>query len=100
MQRLEIKPDETIKLNVPIAFGDKSIDTLTLRRPSAGELRGIKLLDLVQMEGGALIQVIPRICNEIPSEQVVSQLDTSDFARLANVIVGFFNASPTDVVTT
>lgn len=44
----------SILLETPIRRGDQVISSLTLRKPDAGTLRGIKLADLLQMDVGAL----------------------------------------------
>ena len=43
-----------IQLEKPIPRGDGQIDTITLRKPDAGALRGLVLSDLLRMEAGAV----------------------------------------------
>lgn len=89
-----------ITLNVPIEFGDQKIKMIALRRPSSGDLRGCKLLDLLQMDVDAVIKVLPRVANEIASEQVALKLDPSDLAKVAKELVSFFSSTPTNSQST
>lgn len=85
----------TIKydLNVPLKNGGNEIKTLNIRRPTSGELRGVKLIDVLQMDVEAHAQLLPRICEEIVSEQQVYQLDISDLGKIISKTVNFFKPS-------
>ena len=50
-----------ITLETPIPRGDDPITSITLRKPAAGELRGVALSDLLRLDVAALITVLPRI---------------------------------------
>lgn len=80
----------TIPLSHPVSFGDDSIDKLQLRKPQAGELRGIKLLDVMQMDVTAYIQLLPRITAPMLTEQQVSELDPADLMKVMNGVQRFF----------
>ena len=55
----------TVQLDTPIKRGDGQITSVTLRKPNAGELRGVSLAELLQMKVDALQAVLPRITNPI-----------------------------------
>ena len=57
---------ETVDLVEPIRRGERVIDALTLRKPKAGELRGLTLSDLIGLDIGTIIKVIPRISDPVP----------------------------------
>lgn len=80
----------TVDLQQPIQRGDQLIASVSLRRPLAGELRGIKLVDLLQMDVDAICTLLPRIT--IPGLQTheLHQMDPADFSSLAIKVVGFF----------
>lgn len=80
----------SITLDSPISRGDQTIEKLTLRKPSTGELRGIALADLLRLDVGALHVVLPRITSPTLTPQDVSQIDLSDLAAIGGEIVGFF----------
>lgn len=78
----------TITLDVPIKQGDTEITTVNLRRPTAGELRGLSIADLLQMDVAANIKLLPRI-SELAEHQVTA-LDPADLTQLASAVAGFF----------
>lgn len=80
----------TITLEEPIVRGDQKIESLALRKPTAGELRGIKLADLLQSDVGAVLTVLPRISNPTLTPQEAANLDTVDLAAVAGEVIGFF----------
>ncbi len=84
----------TIILNTPIKRGEKSIESIELRVPKAGELRGIKLLDVVQMDTAAYEELIPRISTPSLTKQEFGQLSLPDVAQIMNRIGGMFEGKP------
>lgn len=80
----------TITLDTPLQRGEQTIETLTLRKPVAGELRGIALADLLRLDIGALQAVLPRITSPTLTPHDVGQLELPDLAAVGSEIVGFF----------
>lgn len=80
----------TVQLETPIVRGEQTITSVTLRKPVAGELRGLKLFDLVQMDVTALITVLPRISTPALTSNDVAFLDTADLMELGAEVAGFF----------
>lgn len=83
-------PLSNIVLDAPISRGDQVITTLHLRRPNAGELRGIKLADLLQMDVSALALLLPRISSPALTAADVGKLDPADLVTIATEVGGFF----------
>jgi len=81
---------QAIPLDEPIQRGEQTIDALTLRKPTAGELRGIALVELAQLDVSALHKVLPRITTPTLTEADVSRLALSDLLALGTEIAGFF----------
>ena len=81
---------ETVKLAAPIKRGDASIEELTLRRPKAGELRGLALNDVMGMDIVAMLTLIPRISEPPLTADEANALDPEDFAEIAGTVRGFF----------
>lgn len=77
-------------LDAPIARGEQVISVVQLRRPNAGELRGIKLTDLLQMDVGALSTLLPRISSPALTAADVAKLDPADLVSIATEVGGFF----------
>ncbi|WP_237751571.1 phage tail assembly protein [Sphingobium sp. DC-2] len=51
----------SVTLDAPIARGDQTIDTVQVRMPHGGELRGLSLSALLNLDYGALETLLPRI---------------------------------------
>lgn len=73
-----------ITLSTPIISGKTEIKTITIRKPLAGDLRGVKLLNFVDADIDSLAKVLPRISTPTLSEQDVYNMDLAD---LTNVVV-------------
>lgn len=82
--------DATITLNVPLKTGDKAITHFDLRKPCAGELRGVKLFDLMQGDTGAYIEVLPRVTNPALTKTQAASLDLSDILQIMEQVGAWF----------
>lgn len=80
---------KTITLDSPIQRGDSQITEIILRRPRSGELRGVNLTDLLQMDVTAMTKVLPRISSPTLTEADVGNLDPADLTQLASEVAGF-----------
>lgn len=80
---------DPIELDDPIKRGEQTIDTITLRKPKSGELRGISLADVLQMQTDALITLIPRLSNPSLTATEVRQMDPADLVQCGGEIAGF-----------
>ncbi len=79
-----------IVLETPIQRGEQVIRSVRLRKPNAGELRGLKLHELAQMDVTALVTLLPRISQPLLTQHDASQLEPADLVEIARVIGGFF----------
>jgi hypothetical protein len=82
-------PPNTVTLDEPIQRGTQVITHVTVRRPRAGELRGVQLVNLLQMDVASLQTVLPRIT--VPSLTVpeVQNLAPADLVQLGTEVAGF-----------
>lgn len=80
----------TITLETPIKRGDQTIESVSLRKPAAGELRGVALADLLRLDVTALITLLPRITSPSLTAQDVQKLDLVDLSALGGEVLGFF----------
>lgn len=80
----------SIPLDVPIQRGEQVISCLQLRKPDAGALRGIKLMDLLQMDMGAISTLLPRITTPILTAADVAKLDPADLVAVSQEVLTFF----------
>lgn len=81
---------DPIVLEQPIKRGEgKPIGEIVLRKPAAGELRGLNLRDLLNGDVSATIRLVPRISQPTLTEQDVAALDVADLVLCADAIAGF-----------
>lgn len=79
----------TVTLDFPFQRGDQTIDKVQVRRPRSGELRGLNITDLVQMNVAATTTLLPRITMPPLTQQEVSDLDPADFTQFGMEIMDF-----------
>lgn len=87
---------KTITVTLPVAqkIGGKQTKEVTLRKPMAGELRGLNMLDLVRMDVSAIGTVLPRISDPMIGQEDFSTLESENLMELAGEVAGFFTGSP------
>lgn len=78
-----------ITLDTPIVRGSTEITEVTLRKPVSGELRGVSLTDLLQMDVLALRKVLPRITTPTLTDHDIGQMDPADLVQMATEVAGF-----------
>ncbi|WLE59286.1 phage tail assembly protein [Burkholderia plantarii] len=77
------------ELDTPITRGDQTITRITLRKPKSGELRGVSLSDLVNLDIAALSKVLPRVATPTLIDADVYNLDPADLVMLGGIFAGF-----------
>mgnify|MGYP006272981813 CR=1 FL=1 len=78
-----------VELDTPLKRGETEITELTLRKPSAGELRGTSLAEVMQMQTDALFTLIPRISTPSLTAAEVQRMDPADLVQCGSEITGF-----------
>lgn len=92
MQTIETQPiveDNSVTLDTPITRGKTTIDTLTLRKPQSGELRGVQLVELLNMDVTTLIKILPRLTSPGITVPEASGMDPADLLACGSKISGF-----------
>jgi len=84
------KKMHTVELEQPVVRGEQKIETLTLRKPEAGELRGVSMIDLIKMETTAVLKVLPRITMPNLTDPECAALCPADLFACAVEISDFF----------
>ncbi|QIE87025.1 phage tail assembly protein [Pseudomonas nitroreducens] len=74
----ETIPDNVVVLDTPIKRGASEIDRITLRKPQSGELRGLQMAVLLQMDVASLIKLLPRISSPSVTEAEAAAMDPAD----------------------
>lgn len=80
---------DAIVLDTPIQRGATTITDITLRKPLSGELRGLKLVDLLNGDVNATLRLVPRISQPTLTEQEVAGLDIADLVLCADAVAVF-----------
>lgn len=81
--------DNTVTLDTPIKRGKTTIDTITLRKPASGELRGVQLVELLNMDVATLIKILPRISSPGITAPEAAGMDPADLLACGSKISGF-----------
>ena len=76
-----------IPLETPLKRGETEITEILLRKPTAGELRGLSLVQLMNGDAGSVMVVLPRISTLTDAE--VRGLDVADLSACALEIAAF-----------
>lgn len=80
-----------VKLDTPIKRGDDGevISEVGLRKPNAGELRGLTMADLARLEVNTMLKLLPRITLPTLTPAEVAALQTEDFFALSTEVGSF-----------
>lgn len=81
--------EDTVDLDSPIVRGTNSIKSLHLRKPLSGELRGVSLVDLLNLDVNALRKVLPRITTPTLTDVEVGRMDPADLVEIGTKVAGF-----------
>lgn len=83
------KPHD-VTLSAAVKIDGKDVTGIDLRKPQTGELRGLKMTDVLQMDTDAMIKLLPRITQPALTSAQVASLDPADFIALCGKAVLFF----------
>lgn len=89
MTETEPKTNFSVKLDTPIIRDKTKVTEITLRRPKAGELRGLSMADLARLDVSAMLTLIPRISSPTINREELEDLPTEDMFALATEVGSF-----------
>ncbi len=81
--------DNSVTLDTPIIRGKTTINMLTLRKPQSGELRGVQLIELLNMDVATLIKILPRITSPSITAPEAAGMDPADLLACGSKISAF-----------
>jgi hypothetical protein len=81
--------EETVALDGHIVRGSQTITSLSLRKPMSGELRGVALVDLMNLDVSALRKVLPRISSPALTDIEIGRMDPADLVQCGIAVAGF-----------
>ena len=84
----------TMALEYPVTLGngEQVIDSITIRKPHAGEMRGLSLFEIMHMDMDTLLKIMPRITTPTIHKVIADELDPSDLTTISKCISGFFGS--------
>jgi len=89
LEALPAVDENTVTLDTPILRGKSVIERITLRKPQSGELRGVHLVDLLNMDVATLFKILPRISSPSITAPEAAALDPADLLACGSKIAGF-----------
>ena len=82
---------KTITLDTPLTRGETEITEIQIRKPKVGELRGVSLSQLMQMDVSELTKIMPRITQPTLTAEEIQNMDPADLIQVA-IEVAYFLA--------
>ena len=91
MSEAEANPQTVkVRLSTPIKRKGGDITEVTLRKPKAGAMRGLKIEDLYSTDVNSLLVLLPRITEPTLIAAEIEDLESEDLIELAGAVKGFF----------
>ncbi|QDQ87647.1 phage tail assembly protein [Alcaligenaceae bacterium SJ-26] len=78
-----------VTLDAPIKRGETEITEIVIRKPNAGALRGLSLINVVNMDVQTLIKLLPRVSTPTLTEPEVTLMDPADLAAAGIEVASF-----------
>ncbi|QHH99229.1 phage tail assembly protein [Acinetobacter dispersus] len=87
-----VKDPNVITVNFDHGYkrGEKLIKEVVIRKPKSRALRGLSLVNLLQLDIDSIAKVASRISLPTMSENDVFELDPADLTKLGKEIISFF----------
>lgn len=79
----------TVPLSSPIMRGETKVAEIKLREPKSGEMRGISMVDLIQLKADTVHELLPRISDPVLTDDEVKDLSLADLFALSSEIADF-----------
>lgn len=86
-----------IVLSFPLVNGDTTIKKVELRKPKAGELRGLQLALVMQLDVDTVNTLVPRISSL--SGRDMQNLEMEDYTAISFGLLDFFVNTAADTLT-
>ena len=84
--------ENVVEFETPIQRGDTAITQVTLIKPTAGSLRGVRLADLCQSDVDSVLTVLPRITVPALTKPECNNLDPVDLIALSGKVISFLQS--------
>ena len=80
---------KTVELINPIVRGEKEFKEIIVSKPTVPALKGLKMLDVLQMDVDVLQVLLPRITQPMLHKNDFINMEVDDFTDLATAAIGF-----------
>jgi len=87
------KEHNTIQFEQPIKREGEEITSVQVRTPASGELRGLSLFDLMNLQVNSLNTLLPRITIPSITEPECKALHPADLVKLGTAVANFLAPS-------
>lgn len=78
-----------IELINPIVRGEKEFKEIIVLKPTVPALKGLKLVDVLQVDVDAMQLLLPRITQPMLHKADFTNMEVDDFTELATAAIGF-----------
>ncbi|HBC8469417.1 phage tail protein [Escherichia coli] len=87
----DVTSERGVTLKTPLVLGNKKITyvEITPAVQQAGSLRGLSLLDVLNMKTDAMFELLPRVTSPRLDEVMLKRMGSADFIQLCGVAVNF-----------
>lgn len=85
-----------ITLKTGLKSGKTTINEITVRKPLTGDLRGVKLIEFIDLDIDSLAKVLPRITTPSIAEHEVFNLDLIDLSEITKEVINFLSPNSND----
>ncbi|WP_447529821.1 phage tail assembly protein [Vreelandella sp. TE19] len=82
-------PTEAVELETPLKRGKNDVTEIIVRKPMSGGMRGVSLVDIMNLDVAALTKVMPRITTPALTEAELKTMDIVDLVQLGTALNGF-----------
>ena len=80
----------TVNFDEGFKRGEQTVTEIVIRKPKTRALRGLTLINVLQLDVDTLAKLAPRITTPTMSENDVYDLSPSDLTKLSKEVIGFF----------
>ncbi|EPY9203649.1 phage tail assembly protein [Morganella morganii] len=83
------KISAVVELDEPIKRGETEITRVTVRKPKSGELRGVRLQVLMEMNVNSMTEILPRITDPSLTKPEIGAMPPGDLLNMSIEVVNF-----------
>ncbi|WP_445115012.1 phage tail assembly protein [Acinetobacter sp. WZC-1] len=86
----------TVDFDIGFKRGENMIKQVDVRKPKSRALRGLTVVNILQLDVDTLARLAPRITAPAMSENDVYELEPADLTKLCKTVIGFFVSTTDD----